>query len=864
MEELHANRRHCYEYRDSSILVFTETWLRKDIPDSLVELEGFSCVRADRTDSSMKSRGGGICVYVSNIWCQQYTIRETLCCPNLELLCLSMRPFYLPREFGNIILCATYIPPGGNAKTAANQVAEVVHNQLQRTPNAPIFILGDFNQCKLEWALPGFYQYVKCGTRKDKVLDKCYGNIKDAYKAMTLPPLSNSDHSTVFFMPTYKTALKSSKPQHKTVLQWTEDSVETLRGCLACTDWNIFHNLELDEATVTITDYINFCVDNVVPKKDVLHFPNNKPYITKDVKVWINKKKLAFKCKDRAGVATAQKELNLLLKNSREQYRSTIDQSFGSGDNRKLWDCMKNITNMNTQRKQITSLDDKAKANELNDFFLRFETDDFSNEGAHALETISARDFTDKPKRLEIEPRQVCNIFSKVCAKKSKGPDGLPAFLLKKCPFELSVAWCPIFQKSLDRCTVPALWKRSIIIPVPKISCPSTDNDFRPIALTSVVMKCFEKLVVNLLKAEVSVDIDPLQFAYRQGRGTEDAVTSVTHLISKHLEDTKAYARVLFIDFSSAFNTIQPHLLVQKLANMGVNPHIIKWFYSFLTHRSQQVMVNNSLSELKQCSTGVPQGCVSSPMLFTLYTDDCRTTNPKNYIIKFSDDTIILSLLQRDDCPSPYHDEISSFKSWCDSHHLILNTNKTKEMIFDPRGVRQHDAVSFNNCVIQQVSSYKYLGVLIDDQLKWREHVEFLCGKLAQRIHFLRRLRLFGVEEKNMMLFYNAVLESIIRYSMTAWFGNLTVQSKTKIANLVKTAMKIIGHKGQPSLQSIYDGIALKMVHKILNDPTHLLHHEYELLPSGKRYRASRYKSNRFKLSFVPSSITLLNKQPQL
>ncbi len=89
----------------------------------------------------------------------------------------------------------------------------------------------------------------------------------------------------VFFVPTHKTPLNSSKPQQKTVLQWMEDSLVTLRGCLLCTFWNIFHNLELDEATVTITDYINFCGDNVIPKKNILHFPNNKPHTTKEVKV---------------------------------------------------------------------------------------------------------------------------------------------------------------------------------------------------------------------------------------------------------------------------------------------------------------------------------------------------------------------------------------------------------------------------------------------------------------------------------------------------------------------------------------------------------------------------------------------------
>lgn len=130
----------------------------QDVLDALLESEGFSCVRADRTVSSGIYRGRGICVYVSKNWCHQYTIRETICTPDLELLRISVRPFNLPREFGNIILCATYIPPSGNAITAAKCVAECVHCQLQRTPRAPASILGDFNQCKLDLALPGFFQ----------------------------------------------------------------------------------------------------------------------------------------------------------------------------------------------------------------------------------------------------------------------------------------------------------------------------------------------------------------------------------------------------------------------------------------------------------------------------------------------------------------------------------------------------------------------------------------------------------------------------------------------------------------------------------------------------------------------------------
>ena len=502
-----------------------------------------------------KKRGGGICIFVKDSWCSQITIRETECDPDIELLCLSLRPFYLPREFGNVIICAAYVPPSGNAATAASRLADCVHNQLQRTPGAPVFILGDFNHCRLEQSLPGFHQYVKCGTRHSKVLDKCYGNIKEAYKAKTLPPLSNSDHATVHLRPTYKTALKSSKPLEKTVLQWTESSIETLKGCFLCTDWDIFLSHDLNEATDVITDYINFCVDNIIPKKHVLHFPNNKPYITQDIKACINKKKMAFKAKDRAEIAAAQKELNKMLRKARDKQKTFLEQGLTSSNSKELWNSMKKMTNLHTNKKQLITTNEEVRADELNNFFLRFspQKELLDHELDWASLNNSSSSFSWK-----ITSQQVQSTFQKVSNKKSTGPDGLPAMVLKTCAAELTAVWCPLFQRSLDCCTVPALWKKSIVIPIPKVQCPAENKDYRPIALTSVVMKCLEKIMVRMLKVEIASHLDPLQFAYRAGRSTEDAVISVTHLINKHLETPAAYARVLFADFSSAFDTIHP------------------------------------------------------------------------------------------------------------------------------------------------------------------------------------------------------------------------------------------------------------------------------------------------------------------
>ena len=132
---------------------------------------------------------------------------------------------------------------------------------------------------------------------------------------------------------------------------------------------------------------------------------------------------------------------------------------------------------------------------------------------------------------------------------------------------------------------------------------------------------------------------DPLQFAYSRNRNTEDAILTVLHAILKHLEKSKAYARLLFLDFSSAFNTTQPHLLLRKL--MDMDPVIIRWLCSFLTDSPQCVMIKpaTEMSAEVRTNTGPPQGCVLSPALFTLYTSDCRCTSNDTFQVKFSDDT---------------------------------------------------------------------------------------------------------------------------------------------------------------------------------------------------------------------------------
>ncbi len=169
---------------------------------------------------------------------------------------------------------------------------------------------------------------------------------------------------------------------------------------------------------------------------------------------------------------------------------------------------------------------------------------------------------------------------------------------------------------------------------MPKNSKPSCLNDYRPVALTSTVMKVFERLLKNHICSSIPATLDPLQFAYRPNRATDDAISQVLHSSLTHTAKKRNYVRLLFIDYSSAFNTIVPIKLAVKLTNLGLNSSLCDWIQDFLTCRPQVVKMGQFTSNSITLNIGAPQGCVLSPLLYSLYTHDCVSSHSSTYIVK--------------------------------------------------------------------------------------------------------------------------------------------------------------------------------------------------------------------------------------
>ncbi|KAL0178960.1 hypothetical protein M9458_024402, partial [Cirrhinus mrigala] len=278
---------------------------------------------------------------------------------------------------------------------------------------------------------------------------------------------------------------------------------------------------------------------------------------------------------------------------------------------------------------------------DLNEFYCRFETPHTRSDHLLTQPLTTPTNPFSPPPALQINEEKV---FRKNKRRKAPGPDGVTPACLKTCADQLAPIFSQIFNRSLELCEVPSCFKRSTIIPVSKKPKITGINDYRPVVLTSVIMKSLEKLVLAYLKDTTGPLLDPLQFAYRANRSVDDAVNMGLHFILQHLDRPGTYVRILFVDFSSAFNTIIPTLLQTKLNQLSVPSSISQWITSFLTER--MVRMGTLMSSSRTTNTGAPQGCVLSPLLFSLYTNDCTSKDPSVKLLKFADDTTLIGLIQ--------------------------------------------------------------------------------------------------------------------------------------------------------------------------------------------------------------------------
>ncbi|KAK1789986.1 hypothetical protein P4O66_002309 [Electrophorus voltai] len=312
------------------------------------------------------------------------------------------------------------------------------------------------------------------------------------------------------------------------------------------------------------------------------------------------------------------------VREAKRRYGRKLETQFQQSGSRSLWQGLRTITDYRSPPYGLMSVDESL-VNKLNTFFAHFKatsssTNAYNANGAIGTANGRCTEPTIEQHPLIIMESDVRRVFKRMNTRKAAGPDGICGRVLKACTDQLALVFTDIFNLSLTIGIVPSSFKRSTIVAIPKKLRPSGINDYRPIDLTSFMMKCFEKLVRDFITSSLPASMDPLQFAYHHNHSTDDAIAHLLHTTLTDLDKGRGnYVKMLFVDYSSAFNTFIPSQLIIKLEDLGLHTSLCDWISNFLTDRPQSVWVGNCVSSTLPLRTGAPQGCVLSPLLYSLY-----------------------------------------------------------------------------------------------------------------------------------------------------------------------------------------------------------------------------------------------------
>ncbi len=403
---------------------------------------------------------------------------------------------------------------------------------------------------------------------------------------------------------------------------------------------------------------------------------------------------------------------------AKRNYSGKQRNKLSSRDSALVLKGLKDITNYKIS--SPSTLENQQLADDFNYFYCRFgkthhtspehlSTQPLTPPAYPLSEHLSTQPLT--PPATPLSPTPALEIMKMTCARsseKTKEGKHQDQTVCHQPPLKPVVtSWPPssqIFSTDHWSCAVvPAYFKCFTIIPVPNKPQITGLNDYRPVPLTSMVIKSFERLVLAYLKACTRPLLDPLQFAYRANRSMDDAVNMGLHFILQNLDRPGTYVRI--------------------------PTSISQWITSFLTDRQQVVRLGKLSSSTRTISTGAPQGCVLSPLLFSLYTNDCTSKDPSVKLLKFADDTTLIGLTQDGD-KSAYRQEVKELAVWCSLNNLELNMLKTVEMIVNFRRNRPAlPPLSITNSTVTAVESFRFLGTTISQDLKWDNHIESIVKK---------------------------------------------------------------------------------------------------------------------------------------
>ena len=808
------------------IIIILETWLQAHVTDAQINIPHYQIIRSDR---KKRDRGGALMYLhedlpVSN----EKTFDDGTC----EVAICEVPTV-------KTIIVSIYRPPETSHEIFQNSL-EFIQKYINSTTDTgtkhyDFLIFGDLNLPCINWSditimknfskattecskmLLSFMeknllsQYVDIPTREHNILDLMLTNNSNLVSHVQSEPTKLSDHNIVTIHSRFsicseeKPSIKLPEPHTFRALNFKKSDFTKIKNHLKDIDWDDLIQLcspeefpELFKLTL-----LQVC-ELYTPIKKPPNLTNRGSHHRKILKR--KKRKLRSKIKTvKASTSPNVRVLNDLnerLNNIYEQIQHSLknqkvteeEQAIGAiKENPKVF--FSYAKRFSKQRSNIGPLldkdnklqqDPKVMADLLQLQYVSVFSDPTSNQIMDtAIPDIDWEPIVD----FQFTTKDIIKAIDQIALNSACGENDVPAIVLKSCKEELSYPIWKIWRESLDTGYIPALFKNQNITPIHKKSSRAQASNYRPISLTSHIIKTFERIFVQKLVEFIEKNhiIKSTQHAFSRGRSCLTQLISHVHDILQNLlrnNDTDA----IYLDYAKAFDKVDHNLLLTKLHSYGIRGKLHNWLTSYLQNRTQYVVVNGQKSYPANVISGVPQGSVLGPLLFILYLNDLSSYINHSTARSFADDTRIMKEIKSTTDIDLLQSDLDAAILWSKRNNMLLHTDKFEYLCHGsgmskllkqlPFSSQYYQYTTGDESQLEPTDIVKDLGVNIAADLSWSPHISIMCDDARKKISWV--LSVFRDRSKITMLsLYKTLIRSKLEYCCCLW-------DPTKIEDIIK------------------------------------------------------------------------------
>ena len=815
------------EINSSSLFIpffaITETHLSSDHFDAEVQINNYEIYRADRKDK----RQGGVAIYIHNSITANTV--EKYSDGNCEAVMIYIKK-------ANLNISAIYRPPNAPEKSfkeCINKVKAFTENY----PGSEHTMLGDFNFRYIDWksetistdGIPAsetaqakyfidytnnnlLMQMVQEETRQQSIIDLILTTNEDMIHNIVTEKTKMSDHNIVRCNIIH-TGLQRGERETKTFqekkpldkLDFNTANWEAINKDLEKLDWEriLDKSKTIDELYNTFEEHVtSACSNNCRQRR---RMSNKAMYIPKDRRAMIRrKKKLNGKINYYKYIDKDNTDEKLeKVEKKKEEVEKAIKESIRQEIEKKEMEVINKIK-LNpkaffayTKKSCKTSSrvgplidkdqkiqdDSKVKANILQDQYCSA----FSNpENVSADNKPTSEKLKMNISDIDFSTENIKKAIDEIPNNAAPGPDKLPAMILKKCKDQLALPLYIIWRLSLDTGKIPEILKSQGIIPIFKKGDRSKASNYRPVSLTSHIIKLFERIlrikIVDYLENNNLLSND--QHGFRQNRSTVTQLLAHVDNILTILESSED-ADVVYLDFAKAFDKVDHRILLQKVENLGITGKLLEWIKNFLSDRKQHVIVDGEVSDSAPVTSGVPQGTVMGPVLFIIFIDDLTEAIQYADLLKFADDSKMTLKVKNLQDHHNLQQDLHSSIIWALLNNMQLNTEKFQLL---QHGKNQQIKLPYetsNDIKVSGSESVTDLGIIITKDLSWDEQITNMVNGGKRFTSWILRCFQSRKPEVIMILFKLFVIPRL-EYACPVW-SPYKIKDITRIEALQRT-----------------------------------------------------------------------------